>query len=717
LNREEVVFPFTAVVGQEDTRKALLLNAVSHQVGGVLARGRRGTAKSTLARGLAYLLPEIDVVADCPFGCDPGDMETLCGYCAGRLALEGSLPATRIRMKMVTLPLNATEEMVSGTLDIERALRHGEKSFEPGLLARANRSILYVDEVNLLEDHIVDILLDAAAMGVNVVEREGISFRHGSRFILIGTMNPEEGDLRPQLEDRFGLCAEADAGVTAAQRTEILRRNLQFSRNPLEFESRWNAEQETLRRRIFSARERYPSVEVAADILENVACIVHTSGADGHRADISMLNAARALAALEGSDIVRTEHVVSVAGLALNHRLRRGPLGTGERERLDIEAMLTGAQAGRYTPSASPPGARDVPGRESGGAASAAGEKPAPPPAAAAAPPGQPAGVTEPPLHRSETTYERPGLRPPARTTSPAAARDDRLEADAEGLSLPDRETAGTALGRRDNPQAQDTRGRYYRSALPSSLKRPLTGSDIAIDATIRASARRGGDGDGRPRVLPEDIRVKMRKSKHGASILFVVDASASMGAQKRLAASRQAILSLLVEAYQKRDRVGLVVFKDACAQLIMSPTSSASLANRLLSKLSPGGATPLPHGLSLGYRVLKMEISSNPRTNPVLVLISDGGGNVTIGNPDYADPMREALCIAGEIRERGIQSVVIDSAPIRINGDDVPGKATAARRIAEAMGGAYFPVRNLTGDAIIERVNQSTAHAGLPRS
>jgi magnesium chelatase subunit D len=665
LNREESVFPFTAVVGQDQVKLALLMNAVSHEVGGVLIRGRRGTAKSTLARALAHLLPEMDVVTDCPFSCDPRDIESLCGYCAGNLALEGSLSTGRSRMRIVTLPLNATEEMVVGTLDIEKALRRGERSFEPGILAKANRSILYVDEVNLLEDHIVDILLDSAAMGVNVVEREGISFRHGARFILVGTMNPEEGDLRPQLEDRFGLCAEVDPLVTAGERAEVLRRNLQFSRNPLEFESRWNSEQEAFRGRIVAARACYALVEVPEPMLDTVARIVERAGADGHRADIAMLNAARALAAYEERGEIDINDLARVAGLALNHRVRRGPLGLENNRELDVPTLLKDIAATEQT--ALP------------GFSESAGETPE-------ATAGEAKHEAEPPV---------------AAQASPGAFK---------GVTLPDgREQQSTAPGRRGQKQAPDSRGRYYRSANPSS-KQPAS-SDIAIDATIRASAARGGTEDGRPEVLPGDIKVKLRKRKVGSSIMFVVDASASMGARRRLEASREAILSLLVEAYQKRDRVGLVVFKDDAAQLVMSPTSSAALAGRLLSELSPGGTTPLSHGLALGYQVLERELSRSPHPSPVLVLISDGGGNITMGS---SDPMREALAIAREIKERGIASIVLDSAP-REDGSPFSSRPTAARRIADAMSGAYFPARNISSESILEKVAETTSREPKP--
>ncbi|PKQ27740.1 MAG: magnesium chelatase, partial [Candidatus Anoxymicrobium japonicum] len=597
MNKNDTVFPFTAVVGQEQVKLALLLNAVSHQVGGVFIRGRRGTAKSTLARALAHLLPEINVVPDCPFSCDPQDIESLCGYCADRLALEGLLLTGKSRMKIVTLPLNATEEMVVGTLDIEKALCHGERSFDPGILARANRSILYVDEVNLLEDHIVDLLLDSAAMGVNIVEREGISFRHSARFILIGTMNPEEGDLRPQLEDRFGLCAEVDREVSVAERAEILKRTLQFNSNPLEFESRWHTEQQRLRERLVAARERYPSVEVPEPLIDAIALIVERAGADGHRADISMLHSARALAALEERNAIDMNDLSRVAPIALNHRIRKGPPGMKDNPHLDMPSLLEGLIAIEQM---------ELPGFAAPGKS----------------------------MEGSHADTRAEGKMQPAPAEAPASTGFGHI-------AIPDtRERQGTAPGKRNQAQNADSQGRYYRSASPSGSKQ-ISPSNIAIDATIRASAARGGDDEGKLQVLPEDIKVKLRKRKYGACILFVVDASASMLVQGRLDASREAIMSLLAEAYQKRDRVGLVMFKDDAAQIVMSPTSSPALARKLLSELSAGGATPLSHGLAVGYKVLERELSRTPRPTPILVLISDGGGNVTMS---ASDPLAEAL-------------------------------------------------------------------------
>jgi len=321
-----VIFPFTAIVGQEKMKRALILNAISPQIGGVLIRGERGTAKSTAARALAALLPQIDVVENCPFHCDPDSAEALCDDCRTRLAADGPLPRAKRRTLFVDLPVSATEDRVVGTLDIEQAIKKGERHFEPGVLAAANRGLLYVDEVNLLDDHVVDLLLDSAAMGVNVVEREGISFTHPARFILVGTMNPEEGELRPQLLDRFALCVEIKTILDAAQRVEIVRRRVAFEANPAVFYEDWRAQEEALSQRIQQAQHLLPRVSFTDDDLFSIAELTAEFAVDGHRADIVILKSALARAAFEGREAVCEADILLAAELALPHRLRKRPL-------------------------------------------------------------------------------------------------------------------------------------------------------------------------------------------------------------------------------------------------------------------------------------------------------------------------------------------------------------------------------------------------------
>jgi Mg-chelatase subunit ChlI len=334
------VLPFTALVGQETMRLALILNAINPSIGGVLIRGEKGTGKSTAVRGLAHVLPELKVVVDCPFGCPPDNPEQMCNTCAERLARGEGLPTSRRKMRVVNLPINASEDRVVGTLDLEHALTAGERRFEPGVLAEANRNILYVDEVNLLDDHIVDVLLDAAAMGVNIVEREGVSYVHPARFILVGTMNPEEGDLRPQLLDRFGLCADIESIRDVQQRVVIIERREAYEADPEGFLASHHDQQQALTERIEQAKAGLANVEVPRPMLELIARINIGLSTDGHRGDIVMRKTAQTYAAYLGKPEVTAPEVRLAAELALAHRIKRGPL---EKPRPIREAL---AEAG-----------------------------------------------------------------------------------------------------------------------------------------------------------------------------------------------------------------------------------------------------------------------------------------------------------------------------------------------------------------------------------
>ena len=324
------LYPFAAIVGQENLKLALILNIIDPTIGGVLIRGEKGTAKSTAVRGLADILPVIEVVEDCPFQLPARDTHWVCGHCMDHPCLNGDdtagLPARKERkIRVVELPLGATEDRLVGTLNLEHALKTGEKKFEPGILAEAHRGILYVDEVNLLDDHLVDVLLDSAAMGMNTVEREGVSFAHPARFTLVGTMNPEEGELRPQLLDRFGLCVNIEGIRDAASRVQIMERRLQFDNDPARFSNDWLSESAKLSDRIQIAQKQCVEVTAEKPILEQIASACLKLGVDGHRADIVTLKTARALAAYQGRNKVVIDDVAAAAELALPHRVRRTP--------------------------------------------------------------------------------------------------------------------------------------------------------------------------------------------------------------------------------------------------------------------------------------------------------------------------------------------------------------------------------------------------------
>ena len=329
-------YPFSAIVGQEEMKRALLVAAVHPGVGGVLVLGHRGTGKSTAVRALPDLLPSIEVVEGCAYGCDPRGNGTRCPECSRLREGPGRIRTRKRPVPVVDLPLGATEDRVVGTLDLEKALTLGEKAFEPGLLARANRGFLYVDEVNLLEDHLVDLLLDVAASGENLVEREGLSLRHPARFVLVGSGNPEEGDLRPQLLDRFGLSVEVTTPTTVEERVEVIRRRDAFDSDPERFLRRWRSSEGKLRRRIQEARKRLEGVDVPDEALHRASDLCLRLGTDGLRGELTLIRAARALAALEGDARVEDGHIREMAASALRHRLRRDPLDeTGSTVRVE----------------------------------------------------------------------------------------------------------------------------------------------------------------------------------------------------------------------------------------------------------------------------------------------------------------------------------------------------------------------------------------------
>ena len=335
------VYPFTAIVGQEEMKLSLILNVINPSIGGVLIKGEKGTAKSTAVRALAELLPAMKVVDGCQFHCDPENQNSLCESCHKKQKVAGTLKSQHTaKMRVVELPVSATEDRVVGTLDIEYAIKHGEKKFEAGILAQSNRNILYVDEINLLDDHVVDVLLDAAAMGINTVEREGISYSHPARFVLVGTMNPEEGDIRPQLLDRFGLSVVVRGEHEPEKRVAVIKRRLEYEEDREKFITSYVSDQETLTEKIMQARRILGKVVISDELLMNVAQLAVDLGVDGHRADITVIKTAMTLAAFEGRSEVILVDIKNAAKLVLPHRMRRRPFEEGELDWDKVEALL-----------------------------------------------------------------------------------------------------------------------------------------------------------------------------------------------------------------------------------------------------------------------------------------------------------------------------------------------------------------------------------------
>lgn len=340
--KRAAVYPFTAIVGQEDMKLSLILNVINPALGGVLIKGEKGTAKSTAVRALAELLPAMQVVQGCRFHCSPDDVNQLCDDCTAQLRKDSVLPQETAKMRVVELPVSATEDRVVGTLDIEHAIKCGEKKFEPGILALANRNILYVDEINLLDDHVVDVLLDAAAMGVNTVEREGVSYSHPARFVLVGTMNPEEGDIRPQLLDRFGLSVTVAGEHDPEQRVEVIKRRLAYEQDADAFIAQYQEEQEALAAKIIQAGKLLPQVQITDGLLAAVARLAVELGVDGHRADITVIKAALTIAAFNGRIQAELEDIKQAARLVLPHRMRRRPFEEGQLDWDKVESFLDG---------------------------------------------------------------------------------------------------------------------------------------------------------------------------------------------------------------------------------------------------------------------------------------------------------------------------------------------------------------------------------------
>ncbi|HEV3135275.1 MAG TPA: AAA family ATPase [Acidimicrobiia bacterium] len=572
------MFPFSAVVGHDDAKLALLLAAIDPAIGGVLLRGQKGSAKTTLARGLAALLP-----GDAPF---------------------------------VDLPLGATEDRLIGTLDLGAVLTGDGRRFEPGLLAAAHGGVLYVDEVNLLPDHLVDVLLDVAASGVNRVEREGISHEHAARFVLIGSMNPEEGELRPQLLDRFGLAVEVTTSTDPVDRAEAVRRRLDFDADPAGVAPRHaSAEQELGTRLACTTAARVPDA-----LMARVGALCAAAGVDGLRADLVITRAAAALAGWEGRDEATADDVRRVAPMALAHRQRRTPFDEPRENGID-EALDT----------------LDQPDEADDRGASGT----------------DPERVATPDL-------------PPQRVVPLRASR-----------------AASEATGRRS--PGDGSRGRLVGDRVPDG---PL--GAVAVAATARAVAeRRARDPDG-PAVCAEDLREARREQRTGNLLVLAVDASGSMGAPRRMEAVKGAVLGLLVDAYQRRDRVALVAFRGDGAEVLLRATGSVEVARARLADLPTGGRTPLAAGIDAALAVASSPANRGSGQRPLLVLVSDGRATAA----SAGDPVAAARRAAATVRARRVDAVVVDA-------ENGAGRLGLAVELAEEMGARYLRLAELSAGAL----------------
>lgn len=653
--------PFTSIVGQDDMKFSLILNAINPRIGGVLIRGDKGTAKSTAVRALADLLENIQVVEDCPFNCDPGNPDDMCDLC-----FEKS-QANRIRgidkkTPVIDLPLGATEDRVVGSLNVERAIKEGIKALEPGILAACNRGILYIDEVNLLDDHVADVLLDSAAMGVNIVEREGISVAHPSKFILVGTMNPEEGEIRPQLLDRFGLQVSVVGIEDVDQRMQIAKMAEAFDADPDGFTEESQGSQAELKEKISQARKILRNVRMNDDLLRSIAATCIDLGVKTHRAEIVITRTARTIAAFDGRMEVNQEDVKKAMELALAHRMRSRPFEPPTLNKDKLEKSMSQ---------------------------------------------NKPEHQQQPQNHQQQKKNEQqpqePDDKKDSNLTQAAKPQEQVFEIgtpiDTRAIDMPrkrDRIARRKTSGRRMNTLALRNRGRYLRQKMPE------VGKDIAIDATIRAAApyQRVRSGPNAIRVLSEDIREKERVGKTSAVVLFVVDASGSMGANQRMESAKGAVLSLLMDSYQKRDKIGMVAFKGKEAELILPPCSSVDLALSCLRELPTGGKTPLSAGLSRALQLLQGELRKDEETKLMMVLISDGRANVGMGGK-IRDELME---ISERARHLGIHTIVIDTEVVESSFMNI--RLGYCLEIAEKCGGKYYPISGLSPEALHSIVN-----------
>jgi magnesium chelatase subunit D len=652
--QKNMIYPFSAIVGQEKMKLALTLNVINPKIGGVLLRGEKGTGKSLTVRALANLLPKVDAVTDCPFHCDPTRPKDMCDNCNAKIAKGEKLPTTKRAVAVVELPVGATEDRLVGTIDIEKAIKTGEKHFDPGILAQANRNILYIDEVNLLDDHLVDVLLDAAAMGTNFVEREGISFRHPAQFVLVGTMNPEEGELRPQLLDRFALSVEIKGIPYKEARAEIVRRRVAFEADPVSFIEAQGHAQEDLRQKITQATSILPQVKLSEEMLDLITQICVDFAVDGHRADITMYKTACTLAAFNGRTVVTEDDIKEAAELVLPHRRRRQPF---EEPKMEQQQLQESIQKWNETKKEQQP-------------------QPNPPP--------------------QQNENDKGNQEKKQENQAPEQVFEANSPYKVKPLSTPVLdEVQRCGAGRRSKSLSNSRTGRYIDSAVPKSKI-----EDLAFDATFRAAApfqcqrKQFCDQTGLL-IEKSDLREKVRERKIGNLIMFVVDASGSMAAEERMVSTKGAVLSLLLDAYQRRDRVGMVVFRKSTAELILPPTNSVDLAQKCLTKLPTGGRTPMVHGLKLGLDVIKDCVQKDDSVLPLMVLVSDGMANVNLYG---GDPVEEAKTLAREIGAQGIQSIAIDTESSFLTFGLV-------KQVCDVMGGKYLKLNELSAAPIASAV------------
>jgi len=631
-------------VGQELLKKALILNVIDPNIGGVLIKGECGTAKSTSVRALTALLPEKDVVVGCSFCCDPNSPKNMCESCRSKV---DSLKIAKRKMQVVELPVSATEDKVVGSLDISAAIKTGDKKFEPGILAKANGNILYVDEVNLLNDHIVDTLLDAAAMGINTVEREGVSFSHPSDFILVGTMNPEEGELRPQLFDRFSLCVYVEGIADTKSRITIIKRHREYLADPEAFVLKWSKQDKEISDKIVNARNILNNVDLTDPMLELIVNTCIDANVSGHRADIAMMNTSAAIAAYDGRKDVNENDVREAAILVLTHRTKNPPKYEPSKKNNNKDDDENNSNKNQNNKSK-----RDN---------------------------------KEESQHNNQDESKNDRNKSDSSVTAQFKAGEEfKIKSTAIKPVIKIDDIVRDSSGRRT--ETESTNGRYVSYRIP--VEKPQS---IALDATIRNAAlkQKNRSGDVSIIIEPEDIMEKIRVRKSENLIVFVVDASGSMGAEQRMTAVKGSILSLLTDAYQKRDKICLITFRGNESTIIVPPTNNIDLAKAQMKDIPTGGKTPLGDGLTVAYDLIKREMNRDHEIKPIMVIISDGRGNSSISG---VNPQEEISYISTMIVKDKICSIVLDSE----SGFVMLG---FAKRLADMLNAKYLKLDTIRSD------------------
>lgn len=599
-------FPFTAIVGQNRLKLALILNSVNPAIGGVLISGEKGTAKSTAVRGLASA--------------------------TGR--------------KVIEIPLNVTEDRLVGTLDLPEAVNGGERCFEKGVLYDADGNFLYVDEINLLGTHIADILTEVISAGENVVRRDGISYSHPCRCIPIGTMNPEEGQLRPQLLDKFGLFVNVQCENDVEARTEIIRRRLEYENATEQFCRKYKAEEQQLAERISEAAERLKKISVTEEILLLIALTADKACCEGNRCEIILTETAKALCAWHCGEIVSENDVSEAAKMVLPHRMR--------------------------TPQTAEPVSEqeNQPDFGEDNSTENAGEE------------------HQTDISQNDTVQENNS----ANTHEQTETSDGEIPLSAESIKSAAGKNGGS--GKRSKTVTNENIGRYVRSTVPHGKCRDIALIPTLCCAALNQRSRTPPSGM-KLAVKSSDFRQKIREKRTGATILFVVDASGSMGAKRRMRAVKSAVRGLLSEAYQKRDRVGVVAFRGDGARTLLSITGSPELARKCMDELPTGGKTPLAAGIAQAYALLRAERIRTPDALQYLILISDGKANIPLHTND---PLGDALTAAEQVNHSGAGAMVLDTENGYI-------KFGFAKQIAECMGAEYIRLDDVTGSAVEENV------------